>query len=444
MSNPYSDLFERQQQAWTGAAEMVETLGSIPEANEEVANVEVGQTPSETVYEENKLELHHYEPRTEEQHDVPLLIVYALVNRPYILDLQPDRSVVRTFLDNGFDVYMIDWGEPSLLDHSLGFGDYVDRYLDNCVDVVRERSGRDDINVLGYCMGGTMSTMYAALYPEKVRNLGLMAAALCFNEDGGIFGRWVGDDTIDVELLAETFGTVPSELIDAGFGMGEPVANNLTKYLRFFDNLDDEDFVRNFARMERWLDESIDVAGNAFVDFVTDTYREQKLYNNEQYVAGKHADVENLDMPIAQVVATYDHIVPPVASTAFNDVVPSDDVTVFEQKSGHIGLSVSSRALEELWPNVCDWFAERSQVDEGDEPGDAGRDDDETPARPESTADLETVDGIGPTYAERLRDAGVDDVGALADVDPATVAADADVPVARLEAWVAQARERTT
>jgi len=108
---------------------------------------------------------------TEEQHGVPILIVYALINKPYILDLQPDRSVVQTLLEAGFDVYLIDWGEPSKLDRSLSIDDYVNRYIDNCVDVVRERSGRDSINILGYCMGGTKSAMYASLYPRKSRTL---------------------------------------------------------------------------------------------------------------------------------------------------------------------------------------------------------------------------------------------------------------------------------
>jgi polyhydroxyalkanoate synthase len=437
MKNPYAQFMDFQRQAWETATESVETVESLPDAAEGIADVDVAQTPSEVVYEENKLELLHYESRTEEQHDVPLLIVYALVNRPYILDLQPDRSVVRTFLDEGFDVYMIDWDEPSLLDHSLGLRDYVDRYMDNCVDVVRERSDRDAINLLGYCMGAAMSVGYTALYPEKVRNLGLMAGALCFEEEGGLFGQWVQDDGVDVRTIADAYGTIPSEFLDAGFGMGEPIANNVTKHVRFFENLEDEDFVQNFARMERWLDESIDIAGEVLVEFIEHTYQEGSLCNNEFYIGDKHADLDNLDMPIAQVVATYDHIVPPRASTALNEVVPSDDVTVFQADTGHIGLSVSSRAHTELWPEVCEWFVERSQLeseldDEADAPADA------------AVSDLETIDGIGPAYAERLRAAGVPSVAALAEAEVTELADEADVPVSRLETWVERARKQTT
>jgi len=304
-----------QRQAWEATADLAEKTKVVPERTETVENIDVGQTPSEVVYEENKLELLHYEPMTEEQHGVPILIVYALINKPYILDLQPDRSVVQTLLEAGFDVYLIDWGEPSKLDRSLSIDDYVNRYIDNCVDVVRERSGRDSINILGYCMGGTKSAMYASLYPEKVENLALMAAGLCFDGDGGVLELWGGEDYYDPERVTDTFGNVPAEFLDIGFALMDPVANNVTKYVRFYDNMDDEDFVENFARMERWLDEGIDMAGVAYEEFIRDIYQENKLYENELELGGEHVDITNIDMPVLQIVAEYDHLIPPEASS---------------------------------------------------------------------------------------------------------------------------------
>ena len=209
--NPFTLIADMQRQQWEQAADIMERGTALPEQTERMMDVEVGQTPCEEVYSENKLTLNHYEPTTDEQHDVPILIVYALINRPYILDLQPDRSVVKTLLDEGFDVYLIDWGEPSKLDAHLTLHDYVDRYIDNCVDVVRERSGEDAINILGYCMGGTMSAMYASLHPEKVRNLGLMAAGLCFDGEGGVLEQWGDEEYYSPEAITETVGNVPSE-----------------------------------------------------------------------------------------------------------------------------------------------------------------------------------------------------------------------------------------
>ncbi|SEV81856.1 class III poly(R)-hydroxyalkanoic acid synthase subunit PhaC [Natrinema salifodinae] len=399
MKNPYSIALDMQRQAWEATAELADKTRVAPDRTETVENIGVGQTPSEVVYEENKLELLHYEPMTEEQHDVPILIVYALINKPYILDLQPDRSVVQTLLEAGFDVYLIDWGEPSKLDRSLSLDDYVNRYIDNCVDVVRERSGQDEINILGYCMGGTKSAMYAALYPEKVKNLALMAAGLCFAGEGGVLELWGSEDYYDPEEITDAHDNVPAEFLDVGFALMDPIANNVTKYVRFYDNVEDEDFVENFARMERWLDEGIDVAGKVYEEFIRDIYQDNKLYNNELELGGERVDVSTIDMPVLQIVAEYDHLIPPGASKPFNEVVASEDTEILEFATGHIGMSVSSRSHEELWPRVCEWFEERSDgTDVESEP--------ERPAPEETDAALaEDVTG-DETGADDLADGG--------------------------------------
>ncbi|SDQ59405.1 class III poly(R)-hydroxyalkanoic acid synthase subunit PhaC [Natronobacterium texcoconense] len=479
MRNPYATALDLQRQAWEATADLAGKSQVAPERTETVENADVGQTPSEVVYEENKLRLLHYEPQTEEQHDVPILVVYALINKPYILDLQPDRSVVQTLLESGFDVYMIDWGEPSKLDRSLTLDDYVNRYIDNCVDVVRERSGLDAINVLGYCMGGTKSAMYAALYPEKVRNLGLMAAGLCFAGDGGVLELWGAEEYYDPEKVTDTFDNVPAEFLDVGFALMDPVANNVTKYVRFYDNVEDEDFVENFARMERWLDEGIDVAGATYEQFISDVYQDNKLVDNELYLDGKHVDIENIEMPVLQIVAEYDHLIPPEASKPFTEEIPSDDTEIMEFATGHIGMSVSSRSHAELWPDVCEWFAERSVLEEdedadlevgaetdsqepdaalaedvsGDETGPedlegSGRVDEEVTngggesAIEAETDDLTDLNGVGQAYAEDLSAAGIETFDELAAADSAELAAETGISPSRIESWIEQAGDQ--
>ena len=470
--NPFTFPLDAQRDLWERAADDTASVGAIPDGLETMAEVEVGGTPSEVVYEENKLELHHYEPLVpeEERHDVPLLFVYALINRPYILDLQPDRSVIRRMLEDGFDVYMIDWGEPSDLDTSLSLHDYVNRYIDNCVDAVRERSGQDSINLMGYCMGGTMSVMYAALHPEKVRNLGLMAAGLCFDGTGGILEMWGDEEFFSPGAITDTFGNVPAEFLDVGFALMDPVTNYVTKYGTLYDNIDDDGFVENFARMEKWLNDPIDVAGVAYREFLEDVYQENKLYRNELELNGERVDLGEITMPVIQVIGEYDHLIPPEASRPFNDVVGSDDTELMEYSTGHIGLSVSSSTHEHLWPAVADWFAERSVVeseaveDDGDgaveddedgavevpieETGDEDADED-VDASAENTdadttgTDLQELDGIGPAYASRLEAAGIDSVETLAGAEPAIVAADTDIDEGRLRRWIDAAAERT-
>ena len=456
--NPFTFPLDAQRDLWERAAEDASSVGAIPDGLETMAEVEVGETPSEVVYRENKLELHRYEPLVpeEERHDVPLLFVYALINRPYILDLQPDRSVIRRMLEAGFDVYMIDWGEPSELDTSLSLHDYVNRYIDNCVDEVRERSGQESINVLGYCMGGTMSVMYAALHPEKVRNLGLMAAGLCFDGTGGILEMWGDEDFFSPGAIVDTFGNVPAEFLDVGFALMDPVHNYVTKYGNLYDNIDDEDFVKNFARMERWLNDPIDVAGTAYREFLEDIYQGNALYRNELELNGERVDLGEITMPVLQVIGEYDHLIPPEASKPFNEKVASDDTEIMEFSTGHIGLSVSSSTHEHLWPDVADWFAERSvdaadesseavaEPPEADTPDAAVAEDVETTEADVAGTDLQELDGIGPAYAERLTGAGITSVEALADAEPATLSADADIDEGRIRGWIEAANEHTS
>ncbi|MFC7131595.1 MULTISPECIES: class III poly(R)-hydroxyalkanoic acid synthase subunit PhaC [Salinibaculum] len=513
------------------AGDAVRRAGRLDERLGDMAGVEVGQTPSEVVYRENKLELHRYEPVTETQHEVPILVVYALINRPYILDLQRDRSVVRRLLEAGHDVYLIDWQEPSRLDRSLGVHDYVDRYIDNCVDFVREESGRESINVLGYCMGGTLAAIYAALYPEKVNALGLLATGLYFDDTGGVLEEWGDADYYDPRSVTAAYGNVPGEFLDVGFALMDPVSNYLSKYVRLAERLENEDFVENFARMETWLGDSVDVAGTVYAEFLEDVYQRNALYENELTVDGEAVDVQNIDMPLLQIVGTYDHLVPPAASTPFNDVVGSDDVTTIEYPTGHVGLAMSRSTHSDVWPEVAEWFLDQTPhpgladvIAEGVERilgvdietdvtvGDAGEveiaiatgegtlarevvphdaraveqfledvldvdigldlgaegiavsvgttDGVETTVvgnvgealRAEveeaidevdiaATYDLEDVSGIGPTYADRLRDAGIESPSALARAESRTVAEAARASERLASGWIADARE---
>ncbi len=408
---------------------------ALPQAVDELdagrmTSLEVGQTPSDVVYSENKLDLLHYEPLTEQQHEKPILVVYALINKPYILDLQPDRSVIRTLLRQGFDVYMIDWGEPSRLDAQLGLRDYVDRYIANCVDVVRERSDEDSISILGYCMGGTMSAMYTARNPDKVHNLALMASGLSFDGDGGTLELWGDGDYFDPWLVHEAFDNAPEEFLDAGFDLMEPVENTFSKYVRLFDRLDDPDHVRNFGRMEKWLNDGPDVAGRVFAEFVERIYQKNQLHRNQLEIAGRPVDIEEIDVPILQIVAEYDHLMPPECSVPFNEVVASTDTEVIEHPTGHIGLSVSRDSQENLWPDVADWFEERA--------GDTVEPRPETRAtgKPSHTTPVSDVDGIGPTYTERLNQAGIATIEDMGCCKASEIAEYADVSESRARNWL--------
>lgn len=434
-------------------ADATERAAIAPERIRQMNAVEIGQTPSEVVYTENKLELLHYEAQTDEQNAVPILVVYALINRPEILDLQPDRSVIRRLLEAGHDVYMIDWNRPSRLDQHLTLSDYIDRYIDNCVDVVRDRSEQERINILGYCMGGAMSAAYTALYPEKVNALGLMAAGLCFDDTGGVLEIWGDEAYYNPRDVTETYGNAPAQMLDEGFALMDPVSNSIGKYISLYDNLDDQAFVENFARMEKWLSEGVDVAGEAYAEFLEKFYQQNQLQNNELEIGGRPVDVTNIQVPLLQILGEYDHLIPPEASRPFNEVVGTDDITMIEHPTGHIGLSVSGSSQTEVWPKVAEWYHEVS-VPEGksvepieeSEPTEESESTEsvETSGEPEPTQEseptesVETIDGIGPTYADRLAAAGIETVTDLAEYDAEALADIAQTTPAQADDWLSQ------
>jgi polyhydroxyalkanoate synthase len=318
-------------------------------------------TDSEVVYTENKVQLRHYESRTDDRHSVPLLLVYAVINRPYILDFAPDRSVVRQFLDHGFDVYLLDWGRPSRLDTTLGLDDFVERYLNNCVDVVSERANTDAIHLFGYCTGATLSVIFAALHPARVRTLGLLAPVLNFDVEGGIFQYWGANQHYEPQQVVDAFGNAPGEWLGVEFMLVDPVRYYLGRYLRLADHLDDEEYVARFARRLQWGFDTVDVAGELYRAFLVDLYRENQLIEGELSVGGRSVDIEALTMPVLDVIGREDPFIPAEASKPFVEAIPSADTEIIEFPTDHVGLSIDERAHAELWPRVCEWFARRSE-----------------------------------------------------------------------------------
>ena len=199
----------------------------------------------------------------------------------------------------------------------------------------------------------------------------------------------------------------------------DPVDNFVTKYVRLFDNIENDEMVENFARMEKWIGDGIDVAGETYCQFIEDIYQDNKLAENELYLGDEHIDLNNIDMPVLQIVGEYDHLIPPEASKPFNDVIASDDTSIIEFPTGHIGLSVSSSSHTKLWPEVSEWYAERSG----------------------NQADLEDIPGIGSAYAERLRDAGIDSPTTLANADVNRLAEETDISEATVRKWVDEAAQ---
>lgn len=319
-------------------------------------------TPNEVVYDESSFKLRHYRTTNPLERAKPIVVCFSLVNRPYILDLQPDRSVIAQLLRLGQDVYLIDWGTPSISDCGLRLQDYVCGYIKSAVDYVCEHSQTPQVSLLGYCMGGTMAAMYTSLYQDTVCNLILLAAPIDFSGDDGLLNLWTRKEYFDVDGLVDAFGNCPGDFLQMCFQLMRPVQNYVEKYMTLCEKKDDDAFLQNFFAMERWANDNIPMAGETFREFVKLLYQRNLLVKGEMRLHDIPVDLQMITCPLLLLTADADHLVPPDSTLALEKYVSSSDVQAMSINAGHIGLAVSSKAHRQLWPAVARWIAERSTL----------------------------------------------------------------------------------
>ncbi|MDQ5984787.1 MAG: polyhydroxyalkanoate synthase subunit PhaC [Syntrophus sp. SKADARSKE-3] len=346
------------------AAEAEKAQDTVSKASEVLLgplSSDLATTPYDVVYEEDRVKLKHYRTPGDHKFKTPLLVTYALINRETMLDLQSDRSVVKTFINNGIDLYMIDWGYPTRKERFQTIDDHVNGYMDNVVDYIRDATGVDKINLMGICMGGTFSVIYTALHPEKVRNLITTVTPSSFDNDKGLLHVWM--KSIDVDHLVDTYGNLSGDVMNFGFLLLNPARLMLDKYVGFFENMGNRSFVENFVRMEKWIFDSPDLPGETFRQFVTDFYQKNLLIQSKLHIGGKRVDLKKITVPVLNFYGQYDHLVPPEACNQLTQNVGSKDVEDICLDTGHIGIYVSSKCQREFAPKIVRWLHERDGGD---------------------------------------------------------------------------------
>jgi len=323
----------------------------------EVEDVTYGATEREAVWRDGKTILYRFKGERAPTAKVPLLIVYALVNRPYMVDLQGDRSIVRGLLARGEDIYIIDWGYPDASDRFTTLDDYINGTIRRCVEVVAKRHRLSAINLLGICQGGAFSLCYTALHPKTVQNLVTMVTPVDFHTAGNMLSHWT--QGMDVDLMVDTLGNVPGDLMNFCYLTLKPFRLNFQKYLGLIDILDDKTEVENFLRMEKWIFDSPDQAGEAFRQFIKDFYQANKLIKGGLEIGGHAVDLKAITHPVLNIFAEQDHLVPPASSRAMRAVIGSKDYSELAFKGGHIGIYVSGRSQREVPPAIHDWLHAR-------------------------------------------------------------------------------------
>lgn len=318
-----------------------------------IQEVEVATTPKELVWQNDLVKLYHYKRDTPAKSKIPVLVSFAMMNRHDVLDLQPDRSLMKKLLDEGLDIYIMDWGYPQKQHRYLTMEDYILEFMGGAVDFIRKSTGNKKIHKMGICQGGTFSTIYAALFPEKLQSLTVYVAPYDFSDqDKCMLYKWTKD--IDVDAMVDSLGIIPADMLGAGFGALKPTME-ISKYFGVMDMMEDEAKLTNFLRMEKWKADCPDLAGEMFRKYIKDLWQDNKLIKGTFELGGKKVDLKKVTMPFLNIYATEDNIIPNSSTIPVNDLIGSKDKELYAFPGGHIGVFVGAKSQKELAPKVAKW-----------------------------------------------------------------------------------------
>ncbi|MDW0219291.1 MAG: class III poly(R)-hydroxyalkanoic acid synthase subunit PhaC [Nitrososphaeraceae archaeon] len=347
---------ERKTPEWSGfdLSKVAKTIELLSKGN----HISVGDTPNDIVSETRLYRLLHYHSLVKRVSSTPILVVYALVNRSYVLDLQPNKSWIRHLLMQGFDVYLLDWKSPTRIDKYVSFDDYVNSYIDDCVEIVQNNNSSDKITLHGYCMGSSMSAMYTSLHQEKIQNLVTIAPVIDTSKDTTVIANI--SKQMDIDKLVSYIGYLPPEKLYECYSILKPFKQGVNKYFNLIENIDNETFVQNFLRIEKWLYDTPPIAGETIKQWINDIYKKNLLVKNQFKLGTTIVDLKKINVPLLNIVAEEDHLVSPECSVPLNEVVSSEDKRLIRFHTGHVGLIASSYSQNNVLPKVGQWIRSRS------------------------------------------------------------------------------------
>jgi polyhydroxyalkanoate synthase len=316
----------------------------------------VGQTPSDVVHTENKWRLLRY--RSDRRRlRTPVLLVPSLINRHYVLDLLPGKSFAEYLLERGHDVFVIDWGTPTDEDRFVTFDDVCDKAIARALRITTKLARSAQAHLLGYCLGGTLTAIHAAVRPERVKSLCLLAGPIRF-EDEGLLSKWTRSPSFDVGAIVDALGNVPWQLMQSAFHMLRPTLN-LSKAVHVLDRAWDDEFLDGFLALETWGNDNVSFPGECYRRYVEELYRKDALLTGTFTLSGERVRLEAIECPTLVVSFLHDNIVPSESARVLLDHVSAKDKQHIELSGGHVGAVVSKKAKQGLWPALSKFWAER-------------------------------------------------------------------------------------
>ncbi len=316
----------------------------------------VGLTPHTVAWSENKWRLLRFTPAVR-RFQRPVLLVPSLINRWYVLDLGPGRSLIEWLVAQGHEVYCIDWGTPGPEDRYLTWDDIGGRYLGRAVRLVARNSPTGDAHVLGYCLGGTLATAYVAAFPDGVASLLALAAPIDFTH-AGIMATWTRTSSFDVRAIVDAFGNVPWPLMQASFKLMKPLLD-ATKVVSLLDRAWDDEFLDGFLATERWGNDNVSFPGECYVRYIEELYRGNALVAGTFTVCNRPVQLSAIRCPVLALAFRDDHIVPVPSAQPLVELAGARDKQILVDRGGHVGAVVSRKAADRLWPAMHTFWAER-------------------------------------------------------------------------------------
>jgi polyhydroxyalkanoate synthase len=318
-----------------------------------------GPTPSEVVWRLDKVHVRRYRRTDAAGFATPVLAFLGLVSRSYIFDLWRGNSFAQRLMDAGFDVFVLDWGEPDAADARNTIDTYLQRYLPRAIDAVRGATAAEQVSVIGYCMGGDLALLGLATDPGlPIRNLVTMATPVDFSQ----IPRLVLDvsERVNADSVIDESGLVPASVVDGLFRVRRPTAD-LVQYANLWQNLWNDEFMEGYQAMGRWLREPVPIAGAAFRQLAGEWVRGNGFVNGTLHVGGRRADFASLRLPVLAVIATKDDIVPEAAASPIADLLPNAELELVRLDAGHASLTVGRIASKVAMPVIASWLAARSE-----------------------------------------------------------------------------------
>lgn len=311
-------------------------------------------SPFDVVHESHSLRLRRYAAEGTVRRGTPVLLVYSLFKRPYVLDLLPDRSVVRNLTRQGFSVYLTDWLPPGPADAGRGLAEYVNGDLTTAVERVRRIEGVERIALVGCCLGGFLATVYAALNPAHVERL--VVFALPFESRPPFV-------PVAAEFFGGLLGNIPAAWVRASLNSQLAAREDMPEYLA--KELDEPALARAdcpeasavHKALDAWFGSDVPLTGRLFAEIMGSAYGRALFATSRLVIGDRQVELAAIRCPVLNVCAERDRLVPVHESLPFIRHVGSQQASNLVFASSHIGLMVGRAAHAHLWPHVGQWLA---------------------------------------------------------------------------------------